>query len=121
MKSITYTEEEILKNNEILALYMGLKKHIGGGGIISFYTQKIDYCPGIIWIQTGTYNYVDCIYCWFDYQLNFHASWDWLMPVVQKIYETTKIEVMITFDIEKQYDIVLSFIKFQVLKKMETK
>jgi len=52
--------------------------------------------------------------------MEFHTSWDWLMPVVQKCFDTQQPEEgqhyfinesLLTMDIEVVYDRVVEFIK----------
>jgi len=52
--------------------------------------------------------------------LEYHTSWDWLMPVVQKCFDTQQPsegqhyfinESLLTMDIEVVYDRVVEFIK----------
>ena len=52
--------------------------------------------------------------------LQYHTSWDWLMPVVQKCFDTQQPEEgqhyfinesLLTMDIEVVYDRVVEFIK----------
>lgn len=42
----------------------------------------------------------------------YHTSWDWLMPVVKRIHELNSVGIAMYYDIEKQYEVVISFIKF---------
>ena len=53
-------------------------------------------------------------------ELRYHESWDWLMPVVQKCFDTQQPsegqhyfinESLLTMDIEVVYDRVVEFIK----------
>jgi len=53
-------------------------------------------------------------------QLQYHTSWDWLMPVVQKCFDAQEPtegqhyfinESLLTMDIEVVYDRVVEFIK----------
>ena len=47
--------------------------------------------------------------------LEYHTSWDWLMPVVDKCYQEHMskniAEAVMTCDIDKAYQVVLEFIK----------
>lgn len=47
----------------------------------------------------------------YDYDFKFHTSWDWLMPVVKKCYETSPVGIHLNVDFDKQYEVVMSFIK----------
>jgi len=63
------TQEEIIEGNKLIAKFIG------------FYFRNESTCQPIHgWItglSTMTYNP--------DFYLKFHSSWDWLMPVVEKI------------------------------------
>ncbi len=50
---------------------------------------------------------------WYHWEeLNFHLSWDWLMPVIQKIHHNNSVDhAAIYLDIEKQYLKVISHIQ----------
>jgi len=60
----------------------------------------------------------------------FHTSWDWLMPVVEKCFDTQQPEEgqhyfinesLLTMDIEVVYDRVVEFIKqYNESNKMDT-
>lgn len=47
--------------------------------------------------------------------LNYHTSWDWLMPVIDKCYQEHMskhiADVVMTCDIDKAYQAVVEFIK----------
>jgi hypothetical protein len=56
--------------------------------------------------------------------LQYHASWDWIMPVVKKCYQEHKsrhivydvyiiAEAVMTCDINKVYQVIIEFIKKQ--------
>lgn len=50
----------------------------------------------------------------FEWESKFHISWDWLMPVVQKCYKRSPVGIALDIDINKQYNIVMSFIKVHI-------
>lgn len=62
------TTEEIEKGNKLIAEFMEYKLNDAEYPNSPFYETK----------EGDFINYPDC--------LNFHLSWDWLMPVVDKIY-----------------------------------
>lgn len=65
-------ETELVKNNILIADYMGYPKHHD-----HYHLRKFNY-------YTFSYNTTQ------DFnQLCFHLSWDWLMPVLDKIMATT--------------------------------
>lgn len=47
----------------------------------------------------------------YEWESQFHTSWDWLMPVVEKCFKLSSVGIRITYDIDEQYNIVMSFIK----------
>ena len=86
------------KNNKLIAEFMGLKEHEG-----SYYLPL--------------YNSGDWVP---DVELEYHSSWGWLMPVVQKIgndyYNTPFNELnnkVNTWTLEDTYNAVVEFIKNQ--------
>tara|TARA_B110000967_G_C18888525_1_gene565678 strand:+ start:709 stop:978 length:270 start_codon:yes stop_codon:yes gene_type:complete len=87
-----------MKDNKLIAEFMGLKEHEG-----SYYLPL--------------YNSGDWVP---DVELEYHSSWDWLMPVVQKIgndyYNTPFNELnnkVNTWTLEDTYNAVVEFIKNQ--------
>lgn len=58
-------EKEILENSKLIAEFMGMKN-------ISSVNQHPEYKD-----QEGDY--------WFPERMEYHLSWNWLMPVVEKI------------------------------------
>ena len=86
------------KNNKLIAEFMGLKEHEG-----SYYLPL--------------YNSGDWVP---DVELDYHISWDWLMPVVQKCRKDNRLEYfdMVYYaleegDINVTYKAVIEFIKNQ--------
>lgn len=79
--------------------------------LIAEFNQK--YSEGF-----GLYDFNGCHYK-LD-ELEFHTSWDWLMPVVQKIKDTPTygstdgIDFVLTCDLTKEslYESVVEFIKY---------
>jgi hypothetical protein len=62
------TEEEILEDNKLIAEFMGAEKsHFGDYLIYPINTDKNAF---------GKTDYSD---------VKYHSSWDWLMPVLEKI------------------------------------
>jgi hypothetical protein len=88
-------ERYIAQSNILIAEFMGLEEHKG-----SYYRQL--------------YNSGDWIP---DVELEFHTSWDWLMPVTQRCYIFNNEEGFNAFpylcdlDITTTYDAVVNFIK----------
>jgi hypothetical protein len=70
------TKEEILKGNKLIAVFMGaviLKEGVGSG------KRTVSY-------PTVTYGL--CVHR--DDELEYHSSWNWLMPVVEKAWKFGK-------------------------------
>lgn len=88
---------EILEGNKLIAEFMGMTKTETTQGI--FYTTTSD--P----------------YEWHETNLTYHHDWKMLMPVVEKICKTNSIGIAVTWDIELQWNIVVSFIKSNTQSK----
>lgn len=76
------------------------------------YKLPLKIVPFIDSEDFGDYQHVlgfkDTFYIW---NAKFHTSFDWLMPVTEKCFKSSGVGIRITYDIEEQYDIVMSFIK----------
>ena len=86
-----------MKDNKLIAEFMGVNPTILGDEITYEMYGVID-C-----IEDG----VDEQHFFLEEQLLFHTSWDWLMPVVEKIGD----ENLLSIDIDRVYDRVVEFIK----------
>ena len=100
------------KDNKLIAEFMGVNPTILGDEITYEMYGAID-C-----IEDG----VDEQHFFLEEQLLFHTSWDWLMPVVKKCFDTQHIEEgqhyfinwvvqEKTFDIDVVYAQIVEFIK----------
>lgn len=49
---------------------------------------------------------------WSNDSLKFHSSWDWLMPVVEKIHSLTNVGISLSYKIDEQYKVVISWINW---------
>ena len=84
-------------SNKLIAEFMGLKEHEG-----SYYLPL--------------YNSGDWVP---DVELEYHTSWDWLMPVVQNIEQDCEgvpqemLNISLYSDINEVYKAVVEFIKNQ--------
>jgi len=67
------------EENKLIAEFMGYKVFNNGFGDC-YSNIKTDYNDGIYKFIKGCK----------EYQLQFHDSWDWLMPVVDKIYSSNE-------------------------------
>ena len=63
------SEQEIIEGNKLIAEFIGLEKNDFG------YWINKDY---LFNSQLKL----------FDFELKFHSSWDWLIPCINKIYES---------------------------------
>lgn len=73
------TEQQTNENNKLIAEFMGIawkegQKCFDGINVPEHYKQFLN--PGKFWFPPG--------------EIMFHASWDWLMPVIQKIKSVTE-------------------------------
>jgi hypothetical protein len=85
------------ENNKLIAEFMGAEKtHIKSVGDI--------YCP--VPSKNGS-EYAD--------KLQYHTSWDWLMPVIDKCYQEHMSkhisDAVMTCNIDRVYQVVVEFIK----------
>ena len=89
-----------MKDNKLIAEFMGLE---------SFKDSLASLHQGKINVDVDVYE-----------QAQYDTSWDWLMPVVQKCFDTQQPEEgqhyfinesLLTMDIEVVYDRVVEFIK----------
>ena len=96
-----------MKNNKLIAEFMGVKPTILGDEITYEMYGAID-C-----IEDG----VDEQHFFLEEQLMFHTSWDWLIPVVNKIEMECEgvpiqlIDVSFYDEIHEVYWAVIEFIK----------
>ena len=114
-----------MKNNKLIAEFMGVKPlHMGGSVEYEIY--------GILdFIEDG----IDEQHFFLEEELKFHSSWDWLMPVIDKISGIKNWSINATLDwlsasefniqqesdgfytIEDVYLAVVEFIKLTNLKQ----
>ena len=78
-----------MKNNKLIAEFMGVEKTYNPS------TEKV--------LSYAVNDNVQCL----PHELQYHTSWDWLMPVVEKIGD----ENLLSIDIDIVYDRVVEFIK----------
>ena len=96
-------------NNKLIAEFMGGKLVVNEPPILLYQFYEDTYSIG---------------------ELNYHSSWDWLHPVISKIYKIelppvsdkwinfkVLIESMLTGDIKKAYSIVVEFLRWYELNK----
>ena len=92
-----------MNDNKLIAEFMGVKPLVLGGST-----------------EYEMYGVLDCIedganekHYFIDDEMRFHESWDWLMPVVQKIEEQNELigAHILSTDIDKTHKQVVRFIK----------
>lgn len=105
------TNEEIIEGNRLIAEFMGWTTHPKHGE--NYVINKSKYRKVPYWS--------DCSYKAMREILDYYNSWDWLMPVVEKIKQleivdfTKKKPIMnalIDIDINVLYNSVVEFIKW---------
>lgn len=84
------TQDEILENNELIAKFMGAE---------FIHDDPKDHPDGYYMLE-GEYFMVE--------DFGFHESWDWLMPVVEKIENLTDEEnnYLFSFDCGRDFCVV---------------
>ncbi len=89
-------------HNKLIAEFMELPIEIFNSGLLNYYHREYN---------SGT---------WYEErELSYDISWDWLMPVVEKILnESNNNEINVTPNIEVTYKEVVEFIKIYNNKKI---
>ena len=92
-----------MNNNKLIAEFMGLPTEVFKSGKVNYYFREFN---------SGT---------WYEeHELSYNVSWDWLMPVLDKIKEIRCLPdehdesfswVCKSSDIEAEYNAVVEFIK----------
>lgn len=101
------TTQEILEGNKLIADFMGAKRQIEGRDI-----KKHE-----IWLPTHGICRFDTIELGMGKTLHYHKSWDWLIPVIQKIYNINRSfyesmeDSLPLLDLSHSYNEVVEFIK----------
>ena len=98
------------ENNKLIAEFMGLHKEVFKSGNLNYYIRKLN---GGSWYE--------------EHELSYDLSWDWLMPVVDKIkilvmeddsdelYNSEEWDnitnTLVQIEIKSVYKVVVEFIK----------
>jgi hypothetical protein len=92
-----------MENNKLIAEFMGLPTEVFKSGKVNYYFREFN---------SGT---------WYEeHELSYNVSWDWLMPVAEKIMWDNDIEdnqctniaeALCDAKIDRVYDAVVEFIK----------
>lgn len=85
------TEQEIIEGNKLIAEFMGWK--------FNPHDEKGDW---MLNENGATFPFS---------AMKWHSSWDSLMPVVAKIHTLNSTGIAMHYEIEKQYSVVVSWIK----------
>lgn len=87
------TEEEIINGNKLIAGFMGIK-------------LENNWRDGYDYALQHVYGFNDEYYdCRLASNLGFHSSWDWLMPVVEKIWAITGCRTLFYFEANEKLTI----------------
>lgn len=83
-------QQEIIEGNKLIAEFMGAE-------VLSPKTKFTYYDFGDNWSETNSYVFQQKIH---DNMLKYHSSWDWLIPIIDKIelIEDSKYVVQIAAD-----------------------
>lgn len=103
-----------IEGNKLIAEFMGCNptsfKNEGGSG----YDVRLNGVPKVGYMTYALTEYgtkKQLIAKLLKWPFHYHTSWDWLMPVVQKINETNSNGIAMHWLINKQWEVVVSFIK----------
>ena len=96
----------MMENNKLIAEFMELPTEVSKAGLLNYYHREYN---------SGT---------WYEeHELSYNVSWDWLMPVVEKIDDMfgndnqvddsiNKVHnAVLLFDIDEVYQAVIEFIQ----------
>ena len=93
-----------MKNNKLIAEFMGLHTEVFKSGNVNYYIRKLN---GGSWYE--------------EHELSYDLSWDWLMPVVIKCFEVDEQtnddsnfklnDALLETNIDSLYKVVIEFIK----------
>ena len=82
------TDKEITEGNKLIAEFMECKKVPTSPEILTFYVPPFYYDREV---ETGIGMKSDCGCEYTPEEMLYHSSWDWLMPVVEKIESTNRV------------------------------
>ena len=84
-----------MNNNKLIAEFMELPTEVSKAGLLNYYHREYN---------SGT---------WYEeHELSYHVSWDWLMPVVEKIYSIdADVDFFKNISLEDTYQAVIEFIE----------
>jgi hypothetical protein len=84
-----------MENNKLIAEFMELPTEVSKAGLLNYYHREYN---------SGT---------WYEeHELSYNVSWDWLMPVVEKIYLIdADVDFFKNISLEDTYKAVIQFIE----------
>jgi len=100
----------VIQNNILIAEFMGGEPANKVKDNPIAYTFPVSFGHQETWDEGGFVG-SGASSCWNIEDLQYHSDWNWLMPVVAKAQELSGIGISMSWHIEKQYEIVLSYIK----------
>jgi hypothetical protein len=85
----------MMENNKLIAEFMELPTEVSKAGLLNYYHREYN---------SGT---------WYEeHELSYNVSWDWLMPVVEKIYLIdADVDFFKNISLEDTYKAVVQFIE----------
>jgi len=89
-----------MKNNKLIAEFMELPTEVSKAGLLNYYHREYN---------SGT---------WYEeHELSYNVSWDWLMPVIEKIEQVNEgvphqlLYFSLFSSIDEAYQAVIEFIE----------
>jgi len=84
-----------MENNKLIAEFMELPTEVSKAGLLNYYHREYN---------SGT---------WYEeHELSYNVSWDWLMPVVEKIYSIdADVDFFKNISLEDTYQAVIELIE----------
>lgn len=113
------TQKQILEGNKLIAEFMGCKKEKNNPDLYHtghFYNTEIETGIGMQPSNEDVYGYDE---------MKYNSSWDWLMPVVEKIeslgfwINIKKNHVTVAYDNKNTYDSNMIHSEFGDISKIE--
>ena len=90
----------MMNNNKLIAEFMELPTEVSKAGLLNYYHREYN---------SGT---------WYEeHELSYNVSWDWLMPVVEKIEQVNEgvphqlLDINLFSSIDEVYQAVIEFIE----------
>lgn len=105
-------KEDIIISNKLIADFMGAKCND---------TSYLKLNPRELWLPIHGVCRHDTIDLGMGKTMCYHYSWDWLMPVVEKINNHSENRIILTTDITEVYKDVVSFIDKKELEVQKEK